>query len=62
MLVHPWRFSPLTDAGRGVDPAPDSGLEAERLAARSIEPPELDESNSVVLHLPAVVLGFCYKS
>jgi hypothetical protein len=33
-------------AGRGADPAPDSGPGAERLAAGSFKPPELDESNA----------------
>jgi hypothetical protein len=41
----------------GDDHAPDSALGAGRLAVCSIEPPELDESNSVALCLPTVVLG-----
>jgi hypothetical protein len=51
---------PVTGAGRGAAPGPDSGPGAERLAAGSIEPPELDESNSVALRL--LVLGFCWKT
>jgi hypothetical protein len=51
----------LASAGRGADPVPDSGPGAGRLAASSIELPELDESSSVALRLPAVALGFCWE-
>jgi hypothetical protein len=53
---------PLIHAGRGTDPSQVSGPEAERLAAGYIDPPELDESNSVALRFPAVPLGFCWET
>jgi hypothetical protein len=40
---------PFACAGRGADPAPDSGPGAGRLVAGSMEPPESDESNSLAL-------------
>jgi hypothetical protein len=45
-----------------MDPVPDSGPGAGRLATGSIEPPEMDESSSVALHLPALALGFCWET
>jgi hypothetical protein len=53
----PWAGFPFACAGRGADPAPDSGPGALRLMACSIEPPESDESNSLALRLPALARG-----
>jgi hypothetical protein len=53
---------PFTGAGRGADPVRDSGPGAGRLAAGSIEPPNVDGSSSVALCLPAVALGFCWET
>jgi hypothetical protein len=44
------------------DPAPDSGPGAGRLAAGSIEPLELEESNSLALRLPALAPGAFWES
>jgi hypothetical protein len=53
---------PFACADRGADPAPDCGPGAGRLAAGSIEPPELEESNSLALRLPAVAPGAFWES
>jgi hypothetical protein len=42
----PWAEVPFACADRGADPAPDCGPGVGRLAAYSIEQPELEESNS----------------
>jgi hypothetical protein len=44
-------------AGRGADPAPDSGPGAGRLVAGSIEPPGSGVSNFLALRLPGLAQG-----
>jgi hypothetical protein len=53
---------PFDCADRGADSAPDCGPGAGRLAAGYIEPPELEESNSLALRLPAVAPGAFWES
>jgi hypothetical protein len=53
---------PFAGAARGAELVPDSGPGSGRIADGCIEPPELDESTSVSLRLPAVSLGFCWET